>query len=348
MKRTKIIATLGPTSQDKKIIDKMAKEGLDVVRLNFSHGSRAAHLKKMKLINQINKRNGKKIKVMQDLEGYRVRVGKLERKKITLKNDSIVYLSQKNIVGNQKIIPFDYQGSLARIKKENTIYIDDGKIILKIEAINKKNVKTKVIRGGELQERKGINIVGAELDFEPLTDKDKKDLISTSDYPVDYIAQSFVRNRQDILTLKDFLQKQKTGSLADGRMPKIFAKVESLQGLKHIDELIEESDGVIVARGDLGICVPIYKVPHLQKKILEKTKKASRPSVVATQMLESMTNNFIPTRAEVSDVANAILDGTDFLLFSGETAIGNYPVEVIKIARKIIEYTSKNQKGDLF
>ncbi|MCF7872625.1 MAG: pyruvate kinase [Candidatus Omnitrophica bacterium] len=348
MKRTKIIATLGPASQDKKTITKMAKEGLDVVRLNFSHGSRAGHLKKIKLINQINKKSKKKIKIMQDLEGYRVRVGKLESKRIILKNNSILYLSQKNIVGNQKVIPFDYQGSLKKIKKENVIYIDDGKIILKIEAINKKKIKTKVVRGGELQERKGINIVGAKLDFEPLTDKDKKDLISTLKYPIDYIAQSFVRNKKDILTLRDFLKKQRTPALAVGKIPKIFAKIESLQGLKHIDQLIEEADGIIVARGDLGICLPIYKVPYLQKKILEKTKKARRPSVVATQMLETMTKNFIPTRAEVSDVANAILDGADFLLFSGETAIGAYPAEVIKIARKIIEYTTKEKKGDLF
>jgi pyruvate kinase len=346
MKKTKIIATLGPASRDKKTITKMAKEGLDVVRLNFSHGSRAAHLKKIKLINQINKKNKRKIKIMQDLEGYRLRVGKLESKSITLRNNSILYLSQKNIIGNQKIISFDYQGSLKKIKKENLIYIDDGKIILKIEAINKKKIKTKVIRGGQLKERKGINIVGAELDFKSLTDKDKKDLISTLNYPIDYIAQSFVRNKKDILALRDFLKKQKIRLSAIGKIPKIFAKIESLQGLKHIDQLIKEADGIIVARGDLGICLPIYKVPHLQKKILEKTTKAQRPSVVATQMLETMTKNFIPTRAEVSDVANAILDGANFLLFSGETAIGRYPVEVVKIAQKIINYTTKNIKKD--
>ncbi|MCF7893792.1 MAG: pyruvate kinase [Candidatus Omnitrophica bacterium] len=363
MKKAKIIATLGPASQDKETIVKMAKAGLDVVRLNFSHGSRASHLKKIKIINQINKKRKKKIKIMQDLEGYRIRVGRLKPKKVFLKNDSIVYFSQEDIVGNQKVIPFDYQGSLKKIKKENVIYIDDGKIILKIESIGKKKIKAKVARGGELQERKGINIVGAKLDFEPLGDKDKKDLDSTFGCPIDYIAQSFVRNRKDILNLRAFLKKQKNClpsdcspiGKADGqkiktssKMPKIFAKVESLQGLKHIDQLIEEADGIIVARGDLGICLPIYKVPYLQKKILEKTKKSSRPSVVATQMLESMIKNFIPTRAEVSDVANAILDGANFLLFSGETAIGKYPVEVIKIARKIIEYTSRNQKGDLF
>lgn len=337
MKEAKIIATLGPVSQEKNKIAEMAKLGMDVVRLNFSHGSCRSHLKKIKIISEINKDAKKKIKIMQDLEGYRIRIGKLSKKKVLLKENSIVYLTQKDIAGNQKIIPFDYHGSLSGIKKDNLIIIDDGKIVLKTKDIIKKKIKTKVIRGGEVFPRKGVNIVGAELDFEPLTNKDKKDLIATKDYPIDYIAQSFVRSRKDLLILKEFLKKQK-------REPKIFAKIESLQALKNIDELIDEADGIIVARGDLGICLPLYKVPLEQKKILAKTKKANKPSVVATQMLESMIENFIPTRAEVSDVANAILDGTDYVLFSGETAIGKHPLEVIKMAHKIISYTAKNKK----
>jgi pyruvate kinase len=341
MSKSKIIATLGPASRNKATISEMASQGMDVVRLNFSHGSRESHLRKIKAISALNKKRKKKIKIMQDLEGYRIRVGKLQDKKIFLKNNSIVYLSQENLIGNQRIIPFDYRGSLGGIKKENAVYIDDGKIIVKIEAVGRKKIKGKVVRGGEVGEKKGVNIVGAELEFDPITDKDKKDLDFTRNYPIDYIAQSFVRSKKDLLILKQLLKSQK-------RAPKVFAKVESLQGLANIDELIDEADGIIVARGDLGICLPIYKVPYFQKKILEKTKKVQRLSVVATQMLESMTKNMIPTRAEVSDVANAILDGADFLLFSGETAIGKYPVEVVKIAKSIIDYTSRGQPKDLF
>ncbi|MCF7870814.1 MAG: pyruvate kinase [Candidatus Omnitrophica bacterium] len=341
MSKAKIISTLGPASRDKATISKMASQGMDVVRLNFSHGSRESHLRKIKIISELNRKRKKKIRVMQDLEGYRIRVGRLKNKKIILKNNSIVYLSQEDIVGNQRIIPFDYKGPLGGIKKENAVYIDDGKIVIKIQTIGRKRIKGKVIRGGAVWEKKGINIVGAELDFDPITEKDKKDLESTRGCQIDYIAQSFVRSKKDLLILKQLLKSQK-------RTPKVFAKVESLSGLANIDELIDEADGIIVARGDLGICLPIYKVPYFQKKILEKTKKVQRLSVVATQMLESMTKNMIPTRAEVSDVANAILDGADFLLFSGETAIGKYPVEVVKIARKIIAYTSRGQPKDLF
>ncbi len=344
MKKAKIIATLGPASRAKEKIAEMAKFGMELARLNFSHGSRLSHLKKIKVISQINCNRKKKIKIMQDLEGYRIRIGRLNQKKVSLKQNSIVYLSQEDIIGDQNQIPFDYRGSLSGIKKDNAIYIDDGRIVLKIKSIGKRKIKTKVIRGGEVFQRKGVNIVGAKLDFKPLTDKDKRDLMSVGGYRIDYIAQSFVRNRKDILILKQFLRDQKIFSLPNQKEPKIFAKIESLQALKNIDELIEEADGIIVARGDLGICLPIYKVPLEQKKILAKTKKLNKPSVVATQMLESMTENFLPTRAEVSDVANAILDGTDFVLFSGETAIGKYPVEVVKMAQKIIEYTTKNKK----
>ncbi|MDD3296011.1 MAG: pyruvate kinase [Candidatus Omnitrophica bacterium] len=335
--RTKIIATLGPSSSKEAVIRRMYIRGLDCVRLNFSHGSRLEHLNRIKIIRKLNARMHRAVKIMQDLEGYRIRVGKL-KDPLELKKGSTLYLTQQDVLGNSREVSFDYLGSLKRIKTGFLIYIDDGKLMLRVSGIEKNRLKTKIISGGQLRDSKGINIPEAVLEFGALTEKDKKDLRVAVNHKLDYLAQSFVRNAGDLKLLKKRI-------LPGHPKCRIFAKIENRQALENIDEIISEADGIIVARGDLGICVPIYKVPVIQKEIIKKCILANKPVVVATQMLDSMTACRIPTRAEVSDVANAILDGATHLMLSGETTIGEYPCQAVDMMNKIIKNTESYQQG---
>jgi pyruvate kinase len=331
MVKTKIIATLGPATDSKTVLRKMVFAGLDVARLNFSHGKTEDHANRVGFIREINKKYRRAIKIMQDLEGYRIRVGKLKRD-LLLKKRQTLFLTQENITGKDREIHFDYKGSLKKIKKGNLVYIDDGRLILRVKEVERRRLKTEVISGGTLKENKGINIPEARLDFESLTKKDKEDIKFAIQYRLEYIAQSFVRHPRDINILKEILSSQQPKC-------KIFAKIESRESLENLDGIIRASDGVIIARGDLGICLPIYKVPIFQKKIIKRCRQLKKPVAVATQMLETMTQEPFPTRAEVSDVANAILDGADFLLLSGETAVGKHPHKAVEIMNRIIKYT---------
>lgn len=332
----KIIATLGPSSSSRKIIEKMYGSGLDIARLNFSHGNHDEHVKRISLIRDLNKKYRRKLKIMQDLEGYRMRVGRL-KKPLHLDKGMKLWITNKDILGGRKEIPFKCDKPLDSIKPSMLIYIDDGRIILEAGIAGKQRLQTVVISGGLLKEHKGINVPGLDTVFRPLTNKDRKDVKIAIEYRLDYVAQSFVRSANDIKLLKDIVKK-------DHPRCEIFAKIENGRAIKNIDEIISESDGIIIARGDLGISVPIHKVPMLQKEIIKKCRRKKKPVVVATQMLESMTKELIPTRAEVTDVANAMLDGADYLLLSGETATGKHPHEVIKMMRKIINYTERHKK----
>lgn len=336
--KTKIIATLGPASSSEIILRKMYLKGLDVVRLNFSHGNHSEHLAKVKIIRDLNRKMNRAVKIMQDLEGYRLRVGKL-KEWFHLKKGEQLYLSQEDILGDRGEISFDYRGSLKRIKKGFLIHIDDGRIALKVLSVEKRRLKTRVVVQGQLRDSKGINIPEAKLDFEAITEKDKKDLKVAITQKFDYIAQSFVSSAKDLQLLKKIV-------LPKHQSCKFYAKVESRIALDNIDEIIDEADGIIVARGDLGICVPIYKVPTIQKEIIKKCRLKNKPVVVATQMLDSMIDHSLPTRAEVSDVTNAIIDGATHLLLSAETAIGRHPHRVVDMMNKVIKNT-ENYQGKL-
>ncbi len=338
--KTKIIATVGPSSSNTIMLRKMFISGLDMVRLNFSHGSHLAHTQNIKRIRVLNKKMRRSIKIMQDLEGYRIRIGMMAQD-ISLAKNSTVKLVCRDIIGTEKWIPFDYRGPLGVIKPGSLIYIDDGKIILKVTARRSSFISARVITGGLLREKKGINIPGVDLVFETLTEKDKKDLSVAIDFGLDFVAQSFVRDAKDIILVRDFLK-------AKGSKIKIFAKVENQKALLNLDEIIDEADGVIVARGDLGICLPIYEVPIIQKEIVKRCCLKNKPVVVATQMLDSMTVDTMPTRAEVCDVANAILDGATHLMLSAETAIGKHPHRVIDMMNKVIKSTENYQKKPFF
>lgn len=316
---------------------KMMNAGLDIVRLNFSHGTQKEHIQRIQLIRRLNKKMRRAIKIMQDLEGYRLRVGHL-KKAMSLAKNSVVLLTQEPVIGSEKIIPFDYAGALSAITTGSFIYIDDGKIVLRVIGRQKKSLAARVVAGGLLAERKGINIPEAKLAFEALTQKDKDDIAIAVAYRLDYVAQSFVRSADDIRLLRTLL------SGAHARC-KIFAKVENKEALANIDEIIDASDGIIVARGDLGICLPIYKGPIFQKEIIKKCLRKRKPVVVATQMLDSMVEERLPTRAEVSDVANAILDGADALLLSAETAVGRHPHLVVSMMNTIIKTTEAYKRS---
>ena len=335
MAKTKIICTLGPASSGIATLKKMAAAGMDIARLNFSHGNSREHLTLINRVRKINRTWHRPIKILLDLEGPRIRIGRLQNHKpIPLKKGQIIWLTQENIVGKGNIIPFDYEGPLETIKGADFIYVDDGLISLTIKKITKNLIKTEVSWNCLLKEHKGINIPGANLEFSELSDKDKDDIAFGIHNRVDYIAQSFVRAPENITDIR---------ALIKNKLPscRIIAKIENWDGIHNIDEIIKVADGIMVARGDMGAAIPIYEVPIVQKKIISKCNHAKKFVITATQMLESMVENIIPTRAEVTDVANAILDGTDFVMLSAETAAGKHPVETIRMMSNIVEFTEQ-------
>lgn len=340
--RTKIICTLGPASSTPTVIRKMMQAGMDLVRLNFSHGTLLEHKRLIEIVRQVNRKYHRRIRILGDLEGFRIRVGHLrDGKPLELKKRAIFYLTSEKVVGGDRIIPIDYSsGPLFQIKPGYEIYLDDGNIALKVMEGQGNKIKARVIRGGWLRERKGVNIPRANLKFPDLTRKDKEDIEFCVENRLDYLAQSFVQNKEDVLRIKGLTKDVLPGC-------KMVAKIENRKATRNIDEIIEASDGIMVARGDLGVCLPIYQIPLIQKEIIHKCKNKGKFVIVATQMLESMTENPSPTRAEVSDVANAVLDGADAVMLSGETATGKYPVEAIKMMNQIIKFTEKSPFLDM-
>jgi pyruvate kinase len=309
--------------------------GLDVARLNFSHGSHKQHLENIGLVRKLNKKYRRHIRIMQDLEGFRIRVGRFKGPKTRLlKSRTMVWLTTDPTSTGPRTIPFDYQGDLARIKPKQLIYIDDGNLILRAENSSPSSIKGKVVEGGILKERKGINIPGVDLGFKSITKKDKKDIKLGLQAGVDYVALSFVRNAQDVL---------EAAALVKPRLPQcqIVAKIENQPAINNIDSIIEAADGIMIARGDMGISVPIHQVPMIQKQIIKKCNAAGKFVITATQMLEHMTEHSRPTRAEVTDVANAVIDGTDFVMLSAETAVGKYPYESVRMMNAIIKFTEQ-------
>jgi pyruvate kinase len=312
------------------MIRKMMRAGMDVARLNFSHGKPQEMLHRIGLIRLLNSKYRIRIKILGDLQGHRIRIGDLVMP-IELKRHRIVWLTQQKIKGSREIIPFDYRGPLNSIKNGHQIFIDDGNIALKVLGRVKDRIKAKVIVGGLLKEHKGINIPESRLEFGNMSQKDMQDIRFCENNGIEYIAQSFVRTKNDILDVKKLL---KTGSRC-----KVVAKIENKEGIKNIDDIIKVSDGIMIARGDMGVSLPIYEIPIIQKMIIKKCNRAGKFVITATQMLESMTENLRPTRAEGTDVANAIIDGTDFVMLSAESAVGKYPVETVAMMNDIIKFT---------
>ncbi len=330
MRFTKIIATLGPACDNPRVIEGLVKAGVNVFRLNLSHGTHEEHLARVKALDAAEKKTGKHFARLFDLQGPKIRVGKIDGGKVFVKEGDVVKMTGQKILGNSQTIPVDYPKFLDLVKKGSQVYIADGLIELMVTSVQKDYCVCKVEIGGFVGERKGVNVPNAHLDLSPLTVKDLIDAKFAVQQKADYIAQSFVRRASDILELR--------AVLADAGAPgtKIIAKIEDEEGVKNIDEIIQEANGIMVARGDLGVQIPLQDIPFVQKMIIRKTIEARKPVIVATQMLDSMTNNPTPTRAEVSDVANAIADGSSAVMLSGETAQGKHPVRVVQVMNEII------------
>lgn len=329
---TKIICTLGPASNSESMLAKMASRGMNVVRINASHGDHAQHKQMLELVRKVNEKYGYKIGLLYDLAGYRIRIGKLKKKKTLEKNEVYYIANDDNEEGHH--IPFDYEENVKNIKKGSFVFIDDGRLQLRVIGHVGKKLKVKVIQGGVLKQRKGVNIPNLKLSTNIMTEQDSEDLDFAIANGFNFIAQSFVRNRKDV---------QRVVEMVKPKLPncKVIAKIENEEGVRNVESIAESCDGVMVARGDLGVTMPLYKIPILQKYIIHHCNQRKKISMTATQMLDSMIEEGRPTRAEVSDVANAILDGTDYVMLSGETAVGKYPSRSIQVMSQIVAYTEK-------
>jgi pyruvate kinase len=307
-----------------------------IVRLNFSHGTFEEHEKDIVLIRTLNKKYKRDIKILADLEGHRIRVGKIKGGKIELKKKQKLILTNKVIIGNNRKISINYPNSLTDIKRGLTVFIDDGNLTLKVLSSKKDELFTEVQTNYTLKTHKGVNVPNAKLHFKLLEEKDRKGIFFALKNNIDYIANSFVRDAKDMFPLIDFLKKEK-------KKCKLVAKIEDTSGINNIEGILEVCDGIMVARGDMGISIPLWSVPIMQKYIIKQCKKHKKFVITATQMLESMIKNPIPTRAEVSDVANAVLDGTDYTMLSAESSIGQYPEKAVEMMENIIKYTEKHK-----
>lgn len=338
-RKTKIICTLGPASSSKEAIRKLAVAGMDIARLNFSHGTPEQHRVYFTTVQEISRELGKPIGILQDLEGYKIRIGSLkDGKSLHLKGNDLLFLFSGNVEGEEKWVSVSYPELYRFLKPTDRIFIDDGKIELRVTQVSPEKIETRVIIGGLLEERKGVHIPGVHLEFPSLTQKDREDIQLGIELGVDYIAQSFVRKSKDILIIKDLLRKEGKEDIG------VLAKIEDSRGVENIDEIIKVCNGIMIARGDMGVCLPRAEVPLIQKMIIQKCNRVGKPVITATQMLDSMIRNHVPTRAEVADVANAIIDGTDLVMLSGETAVGSNPEQAVKEMHQIAVTTEASLK----
>ncbi|NMJ86743.1 MAG: pyruvate kinase [Thaumarchaeota archaeon] len=327
MRKTKIICTIGHFSASASMIEKLAKAGMDCARLNFSHGTHAEHLRVINLIRKVSTKIGKEIAIMQDLPGSKLRVGKLEKGSVYLKRSSFLSLTTEDIVGNEKRIPVGYDDLPRYVNNGTTIFLSDGSIRLMVLDKNNIEIKCKCEIGGELLPGKGVNIPQLKHDFKTFTSLDKEHLEFGLKNDVDLVAVSFVRKASDIEYVRKLVNKSNDCS--------IIAKIEKKEAVDNMESIIEASDAVMVARGDLGVEKSLEQVPMIQKSIILHCNNKAIPVIVATQMLESMINNSTPTRAEVTDIATAILDGTDAVMLSDATAVGKYPVECVQMLHRV-------------
>jgi pyruvate kinase len=333
MRKTKIVCTIGPTSESKEMIIKLIKAGMNVARLNMSHSTQELHAQRIAIIREVAKELGVPIGILADLQGPKIRIGTL-KEKVILEPGNQFILTTRNVPGNSVAVSVSLQELPESVNKGQTILIDDGLLELRVDQVENTDIYTTVIRGGELKDNKGINLPNASIKTSSITQKDISDLEFAVKQDVDMIALSFVRSAHDVIELRSMMEE------FGGALP-IISKIEKHEAVTNIDEIIAASDGIMVARGDLGIEIPIEQVPIVQKMIIEKCNQQAKPVITATQMLDSMIRNPIPTRAEATDVANAVFDGTDALMLSGETAFGQYPLEAVQTMARIAEYAEK-------
>ena len=331
IKKTKIVATLGPASSDRDTIKQMMVAGVNVFRINFSHADFDAAKERIQLIRDLNKELGYNVGILADLQGPKLRVGKMKEGVVVEVGDRVVFTTKDVEEGTPERVFMNYQSFPKDVRAGEHILLDDGKLIFQVESSDgQSEVVTSVVQGGPLKSNKGVNLPNTEVSLPALTEKDVEDALFAIEQEVDWIALSFVRHKDDLLNLKKLIKKHSSYEIP------VISKIEKPQALENIDEVIDNSNGLMVARGDLGVEVPAEQVPLIQKNLVLKAKAARIPVIIATQMMESMVDGLTPSRAEVNDVANSVMDGADAVMLSGETSVGKYPVEVIQTMRKIL------------
>ena len=336
--KTKIIATIGPSTSDFETLNLLVDEGVNIIRLNFSHGSQADHQLVINSVRRINREKNTNIALVQDLQGPKLRVGDLENNQVLIESGSEIILTSEKVLGTSRRLYISYPNLADDVKAGERILLDDGKIeLIAIEKFDSNSIKAKVVYGGLLLPKKGVNFPNTVLSIPSLTAKDIDDLEFGLMNEVEWVALSFVRRAEDIIQLKNIIRQK-------GKNTKVIAKIEKPEAIKNLDEIIAESDAVMVARGDLGVEVDLEMVPILQKEIVQKAIQQTKPVIIATQIMESMIQSPTPTRAETNDVTNAVLDGADALMLSGETSVGKFPVKVIQTMYRIISYAEKQKK----
>ncbi len=331
MKRTKIVATIGPASSGKEVLKEMILAGVDVCRLNFSHGSYEDHQAVINAVRKIDAELGTHTALLADLQGPKLRVGEMQDGGVMLEKGKELIITTKQCIGNAHQVYMTYEDFPSDVKPGEKVLMDDGKLELEVVSTNgKDHVVTRVLQGGKLSSKKGVNLPNTSISLPSLTEKDLADLEFILEQPIDWIGLSFVRSARDIIELRHLI-------LRAGKSHKLVAKIEKPEALEDIDSIIRETDAIMVARGDLGVEIPLQNVPLIQKDLVQRCLKHAKPIIIATQMMESMIESSSPTRAEVNDVANAVLDGADAVMLSGETSVGKHPVHVINTMKKIVE-----------
>jgi len=338
LKKTKIVATLGPASARKETLKKMFREGVNVCRINFSHGDHKQHLELINLIRELNKELNRHVAILGDLQGPKLRIGMIENGSVEIAEGDIITFTTEEVIGTKHKVYMTYKNFPCDVKPGEVILIDDGKLQLEIvSADGKEIVKAKALNEGILSSKKGVNLPNTRISLPSLTEKDHDDLNFALDNNIDWLGLSFVRSPRDIIELKSIISTR-------NKHAKVIAKIEKPEAIKNLEEIIRHSDGIMVARGDLGVEIPMQDVPLVQKRIIRMCMEMAKPTIVATQMMESMIEYPSPTRAEVNDVANAVLDNADAVMLSGETSVGRYPVKVIRNMSKIIESVEKYER----
>lgn len=331
-KKTKIVATLGPACSTKEVIQKMIEAGVDVFRINFSHADYTDVAERIRIIREINEECGYNTAILADLQGPKLRVGVMKEDVVVNEGDLVTFQTAEDVPGTPENVFMTYKAFPQDVNPGERILLDDGKLIFEAVSTDKKaKVVCKVIQGGPLKSKKGVNLPNTKVSLPALTEKDIKDAIFAIEHDVDWIALSFVRTPEDLKDLRDLIEKH-----SDHKIP-IIAKIEKPEAVENIDKIVAHCDGLMVARGDLGVELPAHEVPLIQKKLINRAKLARIPVIVATQMMETMITSLTPTRAEVNDVANSVMDGSDAVMLSGETSVGNYPIQVIEKMTQIIE-----------
>ena len=342
MKKTKIICTMGPNADNRETLKALVENGMDIARFNFSHGDHEEQKARFDLLKSVRDEMKKPIAILLDTKGPEIRTGLLENGgKVVLKEGEEFILTSKEIKGNEKMVYQTYSQLAKDVKPGNTILIDDGLIGLEVKEIRGGDIVCTVRNGGELGQRKGINVPNVRVNLPGITKKDRDDIIFGIEQGIDFIAASFVRDAEAVKEIRAIL-KEHNAEHVD-----IIAKIENSEGIENIDKIVSAADGIMVARGDMGVEIPAYEVPHVQQMIVEKCNQKYKPVIIATQMLDSMIRNPRPTRAEVTDVANAIREGADAIMLSGETAMGKYPVEALKMMAQIAESTEQYLDYDM-